>query len=170
MYASAFYWFDWLYAPRNDGKPRVLRFPKSFRDAKSFIERIKKVYLKYRVKQTLANILQDFTKATCPVSFFVYVHVNGWGNVNWQDICLENGMTKEQLAIKTFDPLPTPSRDMDPFQSPAKKMVLICRYPMGANKGWIEENEQEIMEWKIVDQNRRIRFERSLVQENGGNV
>jgi hypothetical protein len=44
---------------------------------------------------------------------------------------------------------------------------------VGANKEWIATNEQEIMEWKFDDQNRRIRFERSLLQENvknGGNV
>jgi hypothetical protein len=91
------------------------------------------------------------------------------GNVNWQDICLDNAQTKEQLVIKTFGPPPRDPSDFD-FMGPREIMVLICRYPMGANPEWIEANQQEIMEWKFDDQNRRIRFERSLLPENVGNV
>jgi hypothetical protein len=112
-------------------------------------------------------ILQDFSKATHPVSFFVYYRLNGYGNVHWQqDICLDNGQTNELLAIKRLDLPPTDPfnirMDMNMHRSPPVKLVLISRYPMGASKEWVAANEQEIIEWKFDDQNRRIRFERSL--------
>jgi hypothetical protein len=45
MAMSLFSWRTWLYAPRNDDKPRALRLPFSFPDqTKNLIEQIKKVY------------------------------------------------------------------------------------------------------------------------------
>jgi hypothetical protein len=79
------------------------------------------------------------------------------GNVNWQDICLDNGQTNERLMVKTIDP-----RDPDNFWK--EKFVLISRYPMAANQEWIEANEQEIMEWNFHEHNRLIHFERSLTE------
>jgi hypothetical protein len=101
--------------------------------------------------------LQDFSKDILPVSFFVYVRAFGYGNVDWQDICLDNGQTNERLVIKTIDAFPT-----GPFYYYYDKLVLISRHPVGANQDWIEANEKEIMEWKFHQQNRRIRIERSL--------
>jgi hypothetical protein len=100
--------------------------------------------------------------ATCPVSFFVYVRVRAYerGDVEWQEICLDNSQTNERLVVKTCDP---PSVGL-PLLS-----VLISRYPVAANKAWIEANEQEIMEWKFPKHSRLLQFERSLVQ-NRGNV
>jgi hypothetical protein len=111
--------------------------------------------------------LQDFSKAIRPISFFVHVRALEFGLENaywhWQDICLDNGQTNERLVVKTIDPHP---RDLELFAH--RKLVLISRYPTGANKDWIEANEQEIMGWKCHEQNRRIRFELSL--RNGANV
>jgi hypothetical protein len=50
------------------------------------------------------NVLQHFSKATSPVSFFVYVYAFGRGNVNGQDIRLDNGQTNERLVVKTWIP------------------------------------------------------------------
>jgi hypothetical protein len=85
--------------------------------------------------------IQDFTRAICPVSFFVYICVFGKGNVDWQDICLDIAQTKERLTIKTFDPPPRDNYDFQLFGgfSP-KKLMLISRYPMGANPEWIAAN------------------------------
>jgi hypothetical protein len=93
--------------------------------------------------------LQDFSKATRPVSFFVYVHVQS-GDVGRQNICLDNGQTNERLTVKTIS---SPPRD------PYYIFVLISRYPVGANQECIEANEQEIMEWNFLEQNRVIRFD-----------
>jgi hypothetical protein len=93
--------------------------------------------------------LQDFSKATRPVSFFVFVHVRFVReNVHWQDI-LDNGQTTERLVVKT-----RASR-----YSRNEKQVMISRYPMVANKQWIEANEQEIMGLRLRKQSRQIRFE-----------
>jgi hypothetical protein len=95
---------------------------------------------------------QDFSKATQPVSFSVHVRVFvGRANVHGRDICLDNGQTNERLVIKTID-----------IQFYPYKVVLISRYPTGANQEWIEANEQEIVGWEFRTQNRRIQFERSL--------
>jgi hypothetical protein len=103
------------------------------------------------------NVLQDFSKATRPVSFFVYVRASNRGNaVHWQDICLDNGQTNERLVVKTSNHHP----------GDFKIFVLISRYPVGANHEWIEANEQEIMEWNSDEQNRRINFEQSLRNGN----
>jgi hypothetical protein len=96
--------------------------------------------------------LQDFSKAIHPISFFVYVHAFVSSYVEWPAICLDNGQTNERLVVKTIDP---PSLfHLYP--------VLISRYPAGANQAWIDANENEIMEWKFHEQNRRIRFDYSL--------
>jgi hypothetical protein len=159
---SMFSWCDWLNTPRNDGKPRALILTDYFRNTKNLIDQIKKVHLKKTIKKKsyLNNkVLQDFSKATSPVSFFVYVRAFS-GNVDWQDwqdICLDNGQTNERLVIKTIDAFPR-----GPFYYYYDKLVLISRHHLGANQDWIEANEKEIMEWKFHQQNRRIRIERSL--------
>jgi hypothetical protein len=100
--------------------------------------------------------LQDFSQAIHPVSFFVSTLAFGHrGNVQWQDVCLDNGQTNERLVVKKID-------DPHPGDQLYYQFVLISRYPMGANQEWIEANQQEIMEWKFHEQNRRIRIERSL--------
>jgi hypothetical protein len=109
--------------------------------------------------------LQDFLKASRPVSFFVYVRaLVERADVHGQDTCLDNGQTNERLIVKTIVP-PPHIRRFRVYQI----HVLISRYPLGANQEWIEANEKEIMEWKL-HQNRRIHFEQSLEQTAGGNV
>jgi hypothetical protein len=63
---------------------------------------------------------------------------------------LDNGQTNERLVVKTVD---------HPGPRGPKKLVLISRYPLGANQEWIEANEQENVKWNFYKQNRRIRFE-----------
>jgi hypothetical protein len=111
--------------------------------------------------------LQDFLKATHPVSFFFHVQTFGRGNVEWQDVCLDNDQTNERLVVKSIDP---PSRDPNNFMT--EKRVLISRYPVAANRGWIEANEQEVMNWDFDEQNRQIRFDEWSLRlgQNGGNV
>jgi hypothetical protein len=98
--------------------------------------------------------------ATSPVSFFVHFQVY-IRNVDWQNICLDNGQTNERLVVKaTIFPHPGGPLRRGYFQT----KVLISRYPVGANQAWIEANEQEIMEWNFHKQNRRIHFEQGLVK------
>jgi hypothetical protein len=113
------------------------------------------------------NILQDFSMATRPVSFFVYVHAWDDGSVHWHNICLDNGQTKERLIINIIKTIDHPRRDPNDFWK--EKLVLISQYPVGANQGWIEANEQEIVEWDYHKQNRLIFFDYNL-EINGGNV
>jgi hypothetical protein len=166
MHRSKFSWCDWLYAPRNDGKPRTLRLNGASPNKDHFVEQIKKVYLNYTIKNIFSiktNILQDFSKASRPVSFFVYVRaLVERAYVQEQDTCLDNGQTNERLTVKTT--LPPPHiryRRFYPIH------VLISRYPVGANQEWIAANEKETLDWKLCKQNRQIHFEQSL---DGGNV
>jgi hypothetical protein len=99
--------------------------------------------------------LQDFSKDTRPVSFFIFLQSYGRGT-DWQNICLDNGRTNERLMVKTTRTLYI-------------QFVLIFRYPLGANQEWIEAKEQEIMGWYFRKQNRRIHFEQNLGQ-NDDNV
>jgi hypothetical protein len=98
--------------------------------------------------------LQDFSETIHPVSFFVYVRVRT--NVEWPNICSDNGQTKERLVVKTINPY-----SIYPISGPThpKKLMLISRYPARANKDWIKANEQEIIKWNVYDQNRLIRTE-----------
>jgi hypothetical protein len=108
--------------------------------------------------------LQDFSKATRPATFFVYVRAlvgqKSRRNVHWQDGCLDNGQTKERIVVKTMEPPAPPSRGR--FRQYPERQVLISRYPLGANQEWIEANEQDILEGQFHEQNRRIHFEQSL--------
>jgi hypothetical protein len=70
-----------------------------------------------------------------------------------------NGQTNERLVVKTIAPSPL---NLFHFQRYPKETMFISRYPVGANQAWIEANEQEIMGWKCLQQNRRIRFDYSL--------
>jgi hypothetical protein len=130
--------------------------------------------------------LQDFSKATRPVSFFLYVEAfveeeeeddddeeeeedddeeeEEDENVEWQNVCLDNAQN-ERLVVKTIDPLPR-----NPRHFGVDKLVLVSRYPVAANQGLIEANEQEIMKWNFDEQKRQIRLDHSLVGQNGNNV
>jgi hypothetical protein len=76
------------------------------------------------------------------------------GAFEWQqDISLENGRTNEKMVIKR-------GKDMQKIN---QKVTLISRYPLleaAAAKKWIEENEKEILDWKLVEQHRRISLNR----------
>jgi hypothetical protein len=36
---------------------------------------------------------------------------------------------------------------------------LISRYPSGAAKEWIEQNEKEVLDWDVIEQNRTIKLD-----------
>jgi hypothetical protein len=75
--------------------------------------------------------------------------VNFW----WPNISLENDRTNEKLVIKKIQ-----------FnqQSTNGDGLLISRYPMEANDKWIEENENEILDWDFSQQNRQINLEENM--------
>jgi hypothetical protein len=69
-------------------------------------------------------------------SFFIYTSVNRKHNV--QDISIDNVKTNEKLVIQTKS-------------NPNWKKLMIWRYPLNADKSWIEANEKAINQcrWKI---------------------
>jgi hypothetical protein len=70
---------------------------------------------------------------------------------------LDNGRrTNERLIIKTI--YRPPGNPLDSGWHWIGTFVLVSRYPVAANQEWIEANQQEIVEWKFGDQNRKICF------------
>jgi hypothetical protein len=69
-------------------------------------------------------------------------------DVEWQDVCIKNGETKEKLVMKKVD---SQKMALEKY-----KMVLISRYPLNAGKKWITDNEKEAVEWNFDKQNGRI--------------
>jgi hypothetical protein len=67
--------------------------------------------------------------------------------IEWQDSSTENGETKEKMVIKKVGPT------VRVYQ---QTMALISRYPLGADKRWIEANEREVLDWQFDEQNGRI--------------
>jgi hypothetical protein len=58
---------------------------------------------------------------------------------------MENGETNEKLIIKKVA-----------SHMVGQKEALISRYPLEADKRWVEANEKEAVEWNFNDQNGRI--------------
>jgi hypothetical protein len=63
---------------------------------------------------------------------------------------MENATTKEMLVIKKVE---SPKFESDVYE---QEMALISRYPMEADRQWVEANEREAMEWNFDEQNGRI--------------
>jgi hypothetical protein len=78
-----------------------------------------------------------------PVSFFVRLQAPRAFPVH--DITLTNGQTKEKLVVKNAEARIKEAGG--PFRRHGIFFVLISRYPMGAGKEWIEENEEEALNW-----------------------
>jgi hypothetical protein len=70
--------------------------------------------------------------------------------VEWNEILMENGETKEILVVKKMAP-----NFINSYGS-AQTILLISRYPSNVGQQWIEENEQEAVEWDFNEQNGRI--------------
>jgi hypothetical protein len=139
----------WLYqTARADGKSRVLQFGNLNMDSARisvFIERIKKVMVK--ATRWLQNILfQDFLMATDPVSFFIRIDLPK-AFQPLEDICLNNGKTKERLLTKMEEAKLKEEEDV---------VLFISRYPLGSTKKWIEENEKEVLAWDFTNDDRII--------------
>jgi hypothetical protein len=87
--------------------------------------------------------------ATDSVTFSILIHLPK-AFQPLEDICLDNGQTKERLLTK-----------MDEVK--LEVVLQISRYPLASTKKWIEENEKEVLNWKFSTQNgRRIYLSREL--------
>jgi hypothetical protein len=98
--------------------------------------------------------------ATNPVSFFIRVYMaKEYFDLEKEDIEMscENGKTKEKLLTKLQD------MKVKPIKLGGEKtkrvLLLISRYPMGAGKQWIEENEREALDFDFSKQQRQIHFD-----------
>jgi hypothetical protein len=74
-----------------------------------------------------------------------------------QDSSFENGQTNEKLMVKV-----SPSNSVKVEEATGiefvQQMLLISRYPSGAAKQWIKQNEKEVLDWGLAYQNRQIEF------------
>jgi hypothetical protein len=86
-----------------------------------------------------------------PISFFIRIVV--YGTFKWQDFVMDNSGTNEKMTIKNAQNNNTIQDD---------KLVIISRYPNDAGKGWIEENEKEVLDWDFYEQNRRIHLRKHM--------
>jgi hypothetical protein len=75
--------------------------------------------------------------ATDPFTFFIQI-ILPEAFQPLEDICLDNGKTKERLQSKMEKVVLKYSDGV---------VLLISRYPLGSTKKWIEENEKEILTW-----------------------
>jgi hypothetical protein len=66
---------------------------------------------------------------------------------------MENGETNEKLVVKKVA-----TSDNINHQT----MALISRYPLAAGKHWVEENEQQAIDWNFDEQNGRIYLGNSI--------
>jgi hypothetical protein len=48
------------------------------------------------------------------------------------------------------------------FQLQPQKVALISRYPLNADKEWVEANEQEALHWDFDEQNRKIHVDNPI--------
>jgi hypothetical protein len=79
--------------------------------------------------------------ATNPVSFFIRIDLPK-AFQQLEDICLDNGKTKERLLTK-MDEVEVQDDDWEVV------VLLISRYPLASTKKWIEENEKEVLDWEF---------------------
>jgi hypothetical protein len=63
---STFYFHEWLYILRKDGKPRALRIPLSAPCTVNFTEDIKKVKIK-KTSQEMVLLVRGFSPGAWPV-------------------------------------------------------------------------------------------------------
>jgi hypothetical protein len=73
--------------------------------------------------------------ATDPATFFIQITLPKAFQPQ-EDICLDNGKTKERLLTKMEE-------------EKWKVVLLISRYPLASTKKWIVENEKEVLNWKV---------------------
>jgi hypothetical protein len=104
---------------------------------------------KYYIKKI--KFSQEFAKAKRPVCSFIRLFVPK--KIDWHVISIENGETKEKLVIKKVA-----TTGSGPTNTYDQQMALISRYPLGADKQWIEANEREAINWDFDEQNGRICF------------
>jgi hypothetical protein len=64
--------------------------------------------------------------------------------------------TKEKLVIKKLELSDKQKLDLQHYNNLAPKVALISRYPLEADKQWIEANEREALDWDFKEQNGRI--------------
>jgi hypothetical protein len=87
--------------------------------------------------------------ATDPVSFFVRINLPEDFQLQ-EDICLDNGKTKEKLLTKTkIVNVPEPDEELK------EVVLLISRYPLASTRKWTMENAKEVFNW-VTDNDRQI--------------
>jgi hypothetical protein len=79
--------------------------------------------------------------ATDPVTFLIRIDLPKAFQPQ-EDICLDNGKTKERLEIIMEE-------------EKWDVVLLISRCPLGSTKKWIEENEKEVLAWDFGAGNSR---------------
>jgi hypothetical protein len=77
--------------------------------------------------------------AADPVTFFIRINLRKSFQPQ-EDICLDNGKTKERLATKMKD-VKMVSPNLGEWQ---ELVLLISRYPLASIKKWIVENEKKV--------------------------
>jgi hypothetical protein len=91
--------------------------------------------------------------ASQPHTFFIRFYVETL--LSWKDISLDNGKTNEKLEIKMVKPSAS-------ILWRNAKVLLFSRYPIGSTKKWIEDNENEVLEWNFYEQQRKISLDEDL--------
>jgi hypothetical protein len=81
--------------------------------------------------------------ATDPVSFFIRIRLPK-ALQPLEDICLDNGKTKERLLTK-MEEVEVQEEEWE------EVVLLISRCPLGSTKKWIEENEKEVLDFYFCD-------------------
>jgi hypothetical protein len=79
--------------------------------------------------------------ATDPATFFIRINLPDGGFQLEEDICLDNGKTKERLLTK--------------MEKTWEVVLQISRYPLASSKNWIVANEKEILNWYLSSVSRR---------------
>jgi hypothetical protein len=96
--------------------------------------------------------------ATHPVFFFVRINFwlkpKGEDKSKWQEgipFDLENGKTNERLVTKVYEENDDDEQQTDEYRGRRNGdvILLISRYPMDADKQWMEDCEENILSWEF---------------------
>jgi hypothetical protein len=147
----------WLYqAARADRKPRLLFLKRmNVTPIYLFIDRLKQVIMVKAPHWLINIIVQDFLMAADPICFFIRINLPKAFQPQ-ENICLDNGKTKERFLTK-----------MEVVNVPEQReyvVLLISRYPLASTKKWIVENEKELLnlEFNAVENDRTIYLVKEL--------
>jgi hypothetical protein len=109
----------------------IERFDVDYSPISLFIDRIKQVKAKLCLGSKIF-VFQDFLMATHPVSFLIRIILPKAFQPR-EDICLDNGKTKERLLTKM--------EKVDPSFEKNKVRLQISRHPLASMNKWIVGKE-----------------------------